>query len=92
MTRPSAFEPANGPGGTSFGDLPEWDLSDLYVRPRCAAYVADLSSVRAEALSFATDYEGKLEALSGDDIAGAMGRYERLSGKIGRVMSYAGLR
>jgi oligoendopeptidase F len=92
LPRPMHDVSAGAGQAAPYGDLPEWDLSDLYESPGCAAYVADLDFVRAEALSFAADYEGKLEALSGDDIAGAMGRYETLSGKIGRVMSYAGLR
>jgi oligoendopeptidase F len=48
--------------------------------------------VRSDAKAFAADYEGKLADLSGDSLSAAMTRYEAMSGKIGRIMSYAGLR
>ena len=91
---PRPMQDANAGAGQAapFGDLPEWDLSDLYEGPDSAAYADDLDAVQTEAKAFAADFEGKLSDLSGDALAGAMTRYEAMSGKIGRIMSYAGLR
>ena len=30
-------------GSNSFGDLPDWDLTDLYESPDCAALTADMA-------------------------------------------------
>ena len=94
---PRPLRDATGAGGAGaedapLGDLPEWDLSDLYAAPDAPEFAADLDRIEAEAKAFAADYEGKLDALSGDDMAGALTRYEALSQVIGRIMSYAGLR
>ena len=83
---------AGGDGAEPLGALPEWDLSDLYPAPDAPEIAADLDKVKTGAAAFAADYEGKLETLSGDAMAEALGRYEALSATIGRIMSYAGLR
>jgi oligoendopeptidase F len=92
LARPAHEASSAGAPADPLSGLPEWDLSDLYSAPDCDAYAADLDAVKAEALAFAGDYEGRLAALSGDEMAAALGRYEAMSGKIGRIMSYAGLR
>jgi oligoendopeptidase F len=73
------------------GALPSWDLADLYTGPDSPAIEADLSRTEAEARVFATDYEGRLAALSGADLARAMARFEAMDETLGRVMSYAQL-
>jgi oligoendopeptidase F len=83
---------SGGASGAPIAGLPEWDLSDLYAGPDCDAFANDLDAVRAEALAFATEYEGKLADLSGDRLAEAMTRYETMTSRVGRIMSYAGLR
>lgn len=92
LPRPVQDANAGAAQASPFGDLPEWDLSDLYEGPDSAAYASDLDAVRSDAKAFAADYEGKLADLSGDSLSAAMTRYEAMSGKIGRIMSYAGLR
>ena len=79
-------------GATPLGDLPEWNLDDLYVGPDDKALRADLDAAREEAAKLAEDYEGKLDSLTGDELGWAVARYEALQQKLGRVMSYAGLR
>ncbi|MEM1313908.1 MAG: M3 family oligoendopeptidase, partial [Pseudomonadota bacterium] len=84
---------ATGAGGASpFGDLPEWNLDDLYEGPDAPALRADLDAARAEAAALAESCEGRMAAFSGDQLADAVMRYERLQQRLGRVMSYAGLR
>ncbi len=79
-------------GGAPLGDLPEWNLDDLYPDPDSPKLREDLDRARAEAEAMAQDYEGRLAALSGDEMARAVARYEDLQRILGRVMSYAGLR
>jgi oligoendopeptidase F len=79
-------------GDAALGDLPEWNLDDLYPGPDSEALARDLERARKDAQALADDYEGKLAGLSGDALGEAVARYEALQTVLGRVMSYAGLR
>src|SRR5262245_56417182 len=73
------------------GSLPEWNLADLYASPNDPAFAADMKRGEAQARRFAETYKGKLSALSGDDLAQAIGTYESLSDLLGRIGSFAQL-
>jgi oligoendopeptidase F len=75
----------------ALGELPTWDLGDLYSGMDSPQFKADLEQAAAEARDFAARYGGKLAGLSGDDLGGAIAAYERLQERLGRVGSYAGL-
>ncbi|MEO0343209.1 MAG: M3 family oligoendopeptidase [Pseudomonadota bacterium] len=77
---------------SDFGDLPIWDLTDLYPSEDSAELKKDLDWLRAEAASFAADYDGKLATLSAEGILKAVTRNEAMSSITGRVMSFAYLR
>ncbi|CUH83729.1 M3 family oligoendopeptidase [Thalassovita mediterranea] len=79
-------------GAKELGDLPEWDLSDLYPSPDAPELQADLDWLAAECAAFAADYEGKLADLDAAGLLECVQRNEMISTKAGRVMSYAGLR
>ncbi|MBZ0128172.1 MAG: M3 family oligoendopeptidase [Rhodobacteraceae bacterium] len=79
-------------GGGSFGDLPEWNLDDLYAGEDCAEITRDLGWLGDECAAFAADYEGKLAGLDSAGMLNCIHRYERIQGIAGRIMSYAGLR
>ncbi|MEM8731392.1 MAG: oligoendopeptidase F, partial [Pseudomonadota bacterium] len=79
-------------GSGGLGDLPVWDLNDLYAGEDAPALQADLEFVEQGCASFASDYEGKLADLSAADLLTCVQRNEALSTKMGRIMSYAGLR
>ena len=79
-------------GAQEFGDLPEWDLSDLYKGDDAPELVADLEWLEGECAAFAADYEGKLAGLSAADLLTCVQRNEKISQISGRIMSYAGLR
>ena len=79
-------------GGKNLGDLPEWDLSDLYTAPDAPEVDRDKAWLDAECAAFAADYEGKLAELSADQMLDAVQRYEKIDTVAGRLMSYAGLR
>ena len=60
------------------GSLPQWDLSDLYPGRDSAELKAALADSESGAKQFRIRYEGKLAALSGADLAGAIRSYEQL--------------
>ena len=83
---------ANSQGGGAFGDLPEWDLSDLYASEDAAELQADLTWLKQSCIDFSNDYEGKLAHLNADEMLKAVERYEAIDIIAGRIMSFAGLR
>ena len=90
MPRP-VFD-ANIGGGSGFGKLPEWDLSDLYTAEDAPEIDRDLDWVDAESEAFANDYQGRLADLSAAELLACVERYEEIDVVAGRLMSYAGLR
>jgi oligoendopeptidase F len=90
---PTPVHDANAAGADKrFGDLPEWDLSDLYPAPDSAELERDLAWLEEACTSFAADYEGKLDTLDAAGLLEAVRRDEALSQIAGRIMSFAGLR
>jgi oligoendopeptidase F len=75
----------------ALGELPEWDLSDLYPGPDSEALARDLAQLAEDAGVFRDHYQGRLAELSGAALGGAVETYERLQEEIGRIMSYASL-
>ena len=76
---------------TEFGNLPLWNLADLYDGPDSQALAGDLSRASREASEFRAAFEGRLATLGGDEFAAALRRYEALQDVLGRIGSYAGL-
>ena len=83
---------ANPQGGGAFGDLPEWDLSDLYTSEDAPELQADLKRLEKACSDFSDDYDGKLAQLNADEMLKAVERYEAIDIIAGRIMSFAGLR
>src|ERR1700759_3776580 len=73
------------------GELPTWNLSDLYSSPTGTDLDADLKRAAADAEAFAKAYEGKVTTLDGKTLGEAVVRYEALSDLMGRIGSYASL-
>ena len=73
------------------GDLPTWNLSDLYSSPSGPDLDADLKRAAADAEAFAKDYEGKVAGLDGKALGAAVARFEALNDLMGRIGSYASL-
>ena len=92
--RPHPFPSPDGTpsGADALGDLPEWDLSDLYSAPDSPAIARDLDWLKQECAAFAADYEGKLAELDAAGMLRAVQRDEAIDAKVGRIMSYASLR
>ncbi len=90
--RPLHDAAAEGAAGAPLGDLPEWNLDDLYPAPDAPALQADLDAAKALADRLAAEVEGRMADMPGEALAEALARYEEIQLRLGRVMSYAGLR
>ncbi|MBV8652270.1 MAG: M3 family oligoendopeptidase [Alphaproteobacteria bacterium] len=77
--------------GRDLGQLPEWNLADLYPGRDSPELKRDLAAVEADANAFRERYEGKLAGLSGAALGAAIATYERLDETLGRIISYASL-
>ena len=92
MTQPRLFD-ANATGGNKdLGDLPEWNLDDLYTGEDAAELKRDLDWLEKACSDFAADYEGKLADLDATGLMNCVLRNEKISNIAGRIMSFAGLR
>ena len=81
-----------GSGSKGLGNLPEWDLSDLYSSQDAPELARDLEWLDGECAAFAKDYEGKLAQLDAQAMLDCVLRNERINAIAGRIMSFAGLR
>jgi len=90
---PFPIRDANASSGDQpLGNLPEWSLDDLYSGEDAPELKRDLDWLEQACSSFATDYEGKLDALDAAGLLTCIQRQERINQVAGRVMSFAGLR
>ena len=92
MRDPRLFDAAAAAAGRDLGDLPVWDLSDLYAAPDDPKVAEDMAWLEGEAKRYAADYEGRLATLDADAMLRAIQRNEAMDERAGRVMSYASLR
>ena len=92
MAKASARKALNKPA--KLGDLPEWNLRDLYPALDSPEVKRDLDLADSECAAFEQDFKGRLAALAageGGALAKAVARYEALDDRLGRLMSYAAL-
>src|SRR5680860_1313954 len=78
------------------GDLPEWNLGDLYDAPESPALRSDLETGERGAEAIHERYAGKLAVLldggaGGGALAQAVREFEGLNDVLGRIVSYASL-
>ena len=79
-------------GGEPLGNLPDWDLSDLYAGEDAPELDRDWAWLEKACAEFASDYEGKLAGLDAAGLLECVLRYEQIDTVGGRIMSFAGLR
>ena len=79
----------------ALGNLPEWNLADLYPSRDGSAFTGDLEKARVDSAAFQTRWKGNLAdacTKSGTEGLGeALRQFEALEDLIGRIGSYAGL-
>lgn len=91
QSRQPVFD-ANPSGGKDLGNLPEWDLSDLYPTTDGPEITRDMEWLAKECADFSETFEGKLADLDAPGLLAAVQRYEQIDVIAGRIMSFAGLR
>ena len=79
-------------GSDELGNLPVWDLTDLYTSDDAPELSRDLDWLEQECSAFAADYQGKLADLDAAGLLNCVLRNEKINSIAGRIMSYAGLR
>ena len=92
MAKASARKALNKPA--KLGDLPEWNLKDLYPALDSPEVQRDLDLADSECAAFEQDFKGRLAALAageGGALAKAVARYEAIDDRLGRLLSYASL-
>ena len=85
------FDAEHSKGSAELGQLPDWNLNDLYTSTDAKELVNDLNWLEKECDEFAKKYEGKLKFLSADEMLKCVVRNEKISSISGRIISYAGL-
>lgn len=97
MTRPSGMTPAPETAAShdlalaAAGALPSWNLADLYDSPDSPHIAADFEQADQDAVRFANAHAGKLEGMTGAQLAAAIAEFERIEESLGRLISYAQL-
>ncbi len=87
-----ATAPATGTvSAKALGDLPEWNLDDLFPGRDSAELNAATEQARAHAQAFEADHKGKLSDMAAPALAAAIGEYEAIDETLGRMMSFASL-
>jgi oligoendopeptidase F len=94
MAKASARKKLSKPA--KLGDLPEWNLKDLYPALDSPEVKRDLDLADSECAAFEQDFKGRLAALAAAEGAGAalakaIKRYEAIDDRLGRLVSYASL-
>jgi oligoendopeptidase F len=76
---------------TELGEMPIWNLADLYPGAESDAFKADLGKIGEEGASFQKSYQGKLVEMGADGtfLTSAIQEYERLADKMGRIGAFA---
>jgi oligoendopeptidase F len=82
-------------GSSVLGDLPEWDLSDLYPGMQAPELQSDLTKAAQDAIAFEERWKGTLSSEAARGAEGRLGealqQYEAIEELIGKIASYAGL-
>jgi len=71
------------------GELPVWDLTDLYPSRDSAELKRDMEESAKAGKAFRTAYEGKLAGLDGATLGKAVTEYERMEETLSRLMTFA---
>jgi oligoendopeptidase F len=80
---------------SALGDLPEWDLGDLYPGMDAPELKRDLAKAAEEAIAFEERWKGTLSSEAARGAEGRLGEalreYEAIEELVGKIASYAGL-
>ncbi len=86
----SAPETGSATGNSTFGTMPEWDLSDLFPGADSPEFKAALKRAEDESIAFEARYKGKLAELAASGgLLATIHDYEALGDLEGRIGSFA---
>ena len=92
MTLKQLLAPASATlSAKALGDLPEWNLDDLFPGRDSDELTAATEQARARSQALEVAHKGKLSKLSASALAAAIGEYEAIDEILGRMMSFASL-
>ncbi len=74
----------------NLGDMPEWDLRDLYSAPDGADLTRDFADIEKRIAAFES-HRGKVVDLSGPDFGKAIAAYESINEVLNKIGSYSQL-
>jgi oligoendopeptidase F len=88
-----AGEAAGGAGAHDLGEMPEWNLADLYASPDAPEVKEDIARAREMAESFKASYQGKITShgRDGAKVAEIIAAFEAVAELMSRLGTYAGL-
>ncbi len=75
----------------NLGNLPIWDLSDLYDSIKSNKITSDLEFIETKAKEFASKYEGKINSLNGPTLLVAIEQLEIIDERMDKILSFAHL-
>ena len=81
----------NTPHNQNLGNLPIWDLSDLYDSIESKKITSDLEFIETKAKEFAANYEGKINSLNGPTLVVAIEQLEIIDERMDKILSFAHL-
>ncbi|MGV8939732.1 MAG: M3 family oligoendopeptidase [Allorhizobium sp.] len=91
----SALAQGTASASVPLGDLPVWNLQDLYPSETSPAFLDDLAKAAVDARAFEDAWKGKLSGAARETadkgIGAALRQFEALDDLLGRIASYAGL-
>lgn len=87
---PRAPEASTQAGANMFGNLPQWDLDDLYPGVESPELKTAIEKAQKDASQFEADFKGKLDGLAKNGgLVKAIVAYEDLGDLTGRIGSFA---
>ena len=75
----------------NLGNLPIWDLSDLYDSIESKNISSDLEFIEIKAKEFEKNYEGKISSLNGRSLLAAIEQLEIIDERMDKILSFAHL-
>ena len=73
------------------GDLPQWDLNDLYASINDSKLSSDKIEIEELTESFINKYQNKIATLSSENLNEAIRDYQTINQKLGKLYSYVSL-
>ena len=75
----------------NLGNLPIWDLSELYDSVESNKITSDLEFIETKAKEFAANYEGKINSLNGPTLVVAIEQLEIIDERMDKILSFDNL-